>query len=31
MATIERRERKSGVVYMAIIRIRGFPKRKKTF
>lgn len=31
MATFERHERKSGPVYMAIVRIRGFPKRKKTF
>jgi len=31
VATIERRKRKSGLVYMAIIRISGFPKRKKTF
>lgn len=31
MATIERRERKTGVVYLADVRIRGFPRQKKTF
>jgi integrase len=31
MATIERRERQSGVVYLADVRIRGFPRQKKTF
>lgn len=31
MATIERRERKNGVVYLADIRIQGFPRQKKTF
>lgn len=31
MATIERRERKSGTVYLADVRIRGFPRQKKTF
>ncbi len=31
MATIERRERKSGVVYLADVRIHGFPRQKKTF
>lgn len=31
MATIEKRERKSGVVYMADVRIHGFPRQKKTF
>lgn len=31
MATIERRERKSGVVYLADVRIQGFPRQKKTF
>lgn len=31
MATIEKRERKSGTVYQADVRIRGFPRQKKTF
>jgi len=31
MATIEKRERKTGTVYMADVRIRGFPRQKKTF
>jgi len=31
MATIERRERQSGTVYLADVRIRGFPRQKKTF
>lgn len=31
MATIEKRERKSGTVYMADVRVRGFPRQKKTF
>jgi len=31
MATIEKRERSSGTVYMADVRIKGFPRQKKTF
>lgn len=31
MATIEKRERKSGTVYLADVRISGFPRQKKTF
>lgn len=31
MATIEKRERKSGTVYLVDIRIAGFPRQKKTF
>lgn len=31
MATIERRERKTGTVYLADVRIRGYPRQKKTF
>lgn len=31
MATIEKRERKTGTVYQADVRIRGFPRQKKTF
>ena len=31
MATIEKRERKSGIVYLADVRIRGYPRQKKTF
>lgn len=31
MATIEKRERASGTVYMADVRIKGFPRQKKTF
>lgn len=31
MATIEKRERKSGIVYAVDIRIAGFPRQKKTF
>lgn len=31
MATIEKRERKNGTVYLVDIRIRGFPRQKRTF
>lgn len=31
MATIVKRERKSGTVYLADVRIHGFPRQKKTF
>lgn len=31
MATIEKRERKSGTVYLVDIRIAAFPRQKKTF
>lgn len=31
MATIEKRERKTGTVYLADVRIHGFPRQKKTF
>ncbi len=31
MATISKRERKSGSVYLADVRIRGYPRQKKTF
>ena len=31
MATIEKRERKKGVVYQVDIRVAGFPRQKKTF
>jgi len=31
MATIEKRERKTGTVYQADVRIHGFPRQKKTF
>lgn len=31
MATIEKRERKAGIVYLADVRIRGYPRQKKTF
>jgi len=31
MATIEKRERSFGTVYMADVRIKGFPRQKKTF
>ena len=31
MATIEKRIRQGGTVYMADIRIKGFPRQKKTF
>ena len=31
MATIQRRERKKGVVYQVDVRVAGFPRQKKTF
>jgi hypothetical protein len=31
MANIQKRERKSGPVYLADVRIHGFPRQKKTF
>ena len=31
MANIQKRERKSGTVYLADVRIHGFPRQKKTF
>jgi len=31
MATIEKRERKNRTVYLADVRIKGFPRQKKTF
>jgi integrase len=31
VATIEKRERKAGTVYQADVRIRGFPRQKRTF
>lgn len=31
MATIERRERKKGVVYQVDVRVAGYPRQKKTF
>lgn len=31
MATYQKRERKSGTVYRALVRVRGFPQQQKTF
>ena len=31
MATIEKRERKKGVVYQVDVRVAGYPRQKKSF
>ena len=31
MARIEKRERKTGTVYLADVRIRGYPRQRKAF